>query len=154
MSKTRGTGTKNQRSPVLSFFKDITMKTLRNIPVMLKILSNKTGALRLSLATNEDDKKNGLTNHRCESDKIAKSKLLAFLPRNYTKIHLFVLWELFALKEKYFLIIFSTFKPLRALFFPDSFGSHTFSSSWVDRLWWLTSSLRPKRVKVISIYAK
>ena len=42
---------------MLSFFKDITMKTLRNIPVMLKILSNKTGALRLSLATNEDDKK-------------------------------------------------------------------------------------------------
>ena len=59
MSKTRGTGTRNQRSPVLSFFKDITMKTLRNIPVMLKILSNKTGALRLSLATNEDDKKMG-----------------------------------------------------------------------------------------------
>ena len=58
MSKIRGTGTRNQRSPVFSFSRDITMKTLRNVPAMLKVLSNSTGALRFSLASNEDDKKN------------------------------------------------------------------------------------------------
>ena len=154
MSKTRGKGTRNKRSSVLSFFKDITMKTQRKIPVTLKSTFELDWSFAFVSCHEWRRQKNNWANKlSLWTGKITKSKLLAFLPGNYPKIHLFMPWEPFALKEKYFLIIFSTFKPLRDLFLPDSFGSQAFSSSWVDGLWWLTPSLGPKQENVISIYA-